>query len=305
MTDQNGRAVLTYEAGRQDRQVKFVAKYQPKEFKEWVQDEATVEVWPEHDLSLKLEMRISQKGDCEHELPAVRGRGWEKYEASTNRELLATVHVAYNLKSSRLQKKENEIREEYVSQFRIFSVTYSHKAHSVEDHVSASGSYSITDDWVEEMVNSGLKYTIYNLTLHVDKNDKKVKVANWGDIIIQSRFIMTHTQEIIKDGVKQPPKKWRTEGDLGDAFQFLPMGTFSSRHVKPVTLDRDIPLSVYPPIGSGLPYEIGDGINYFGGKIKVTRSPGSEIQLFNQPLVCKDHFEENVELKWEITRRPK
>jgi hypothetical protein len=43
-TDESGLAMLTFQAGNEDKRVRFIARYQPKDFEEFVQGEAVVEV---------------------------------------------------------------------------------------------------------------------------------------------------------------------------------------------------------------------------------------------------------------------
>jgi len=60
-TDQNGEAILTYEAGNKDKKVIIKAKFQPNDYPEYVQDESTITV---AHYKGQLEMTYTAGGGC-------------------------------------------------------------------------------------------------------------------------------------------------------------------------------------------------------------------------------------------------
>ncbi len=258
ITNANGDIVLIYRAGSNDTKIKITAKYQPKDYPEFVQDEGTVEV---ETSPVSARITCTKEWTFKEDGTIKNGRYAGKTILKANGYSIISVTILANFEEKpEVLYGEYEIGKAFDQQkiigynykltdYRVISQQYNSENKRHDIMYDAAGRLYIETDIKSESSGNFIKIELQSIesntmSLDLDKTTGKIKYVDFP--YFEVMFTVNEDYHETGRNMSFPPE-----------FQSINISD---------TKSHDHKFSVQPYSGSRLKVLTGDGLHFISGK---------------------------------------
>ena len=288
ITDEHGDVVLTYRAGSDDKRIKITAKYQPKDYPEFVQDEGTVEI-AKSPVSARITLTSERTtkadgtiknyyGSTKPDKKIVNGNSYKIISVTILASFEEKPEVDFEFDSNKPFDQQKIIGYSYkITDYKVISETYSDEGTSYEARYDNAGRLRVESKTKYSRSGTSKKIELQSIesntmSLDVDKTTGKI---NYVD------FPFFEVMFTVNENYHEIGRKGTGPDDLE------PINISDTK-------SYDLKLQVQPPLDSCENVIGGDGVHYVSGKcVEENR----KVDSFS-----KETTTEKVTYQWEVTR---